>query len=106
MIFRAGPALGAEAMGTASAHFGLRPPLAIEAVPVDRLRGVGRRTLGAAARRGCPSQWPLLKREIQATVSSATRTFPLVSGLNSTATRKTANPTTVVTRIGPERVMW
>ena len=32
MIFRAGPALGAVAMGTASAHFGLRLPLAIGAV--------------------------------------------------------------------------
>src|ERR1700730_10521122 len=42
----------------------------------------------------------------QATVRSATRTFPLVSGHNSTATRKMANPTTVVTRIGPERVIW
>ena len=28
------------------------------------------------------------------TVSSATRTFPLVSGLSRTATRKTATPTT------------
>jgi predicted MFS family arabinose efflux permease len=32
MIFRAGPALGAVTMGTASAHFGLRLPLAIGAV--------------------------------------------------------------------------
>ena len=32
MIFRAGPALGAVAMGTASTCFGLRPPLAIGAV--------------------------------------------------------------------------
>lgn len=32
MIFRAGPALGAVAMGTASAHFGLRLPLAAGAV--------------------------------------------------------------------------
>ena len=32
MIFRAGPALGAVAMGTASTHFGLRLPLAIGAV--------------------------------------------------------------------------
>ena len=32
MIFRAGPALGAVAMGTASVHFGLRLPLAIGAV--------------------------------------------------------------------------
>ena len=32
MIFRAGPALGAVAMGTASAYFGLRLPLAIGAV--------------------------------------------------------------------------
>jgi|SRR2546423_662198 len=32
MIFRAGPALGAVVMGTASAHFGLRLPLAIGAV--------------------------------------------------------------------------
>src|SRR4029077_2301426 len=39
----------------------------------------------------------------QATVRSATKTFPFVSGLNSTATRKMAKPTTVVTRIGPER---
>ncbi|MGA8756172.1 MAG: MFS transporter [Stellaceae bacterium] len=32
MIFRAGPALGAVTIGTASAHFGLRLPLAIGAV--------------------------------------------------------------------------
>jgi predicted MFS family arabinose efflux permease len=32
MIFRAGPALGTVAMGTASTHFGLRPPLAVGAV--------------------------------------------------------------------------
>jgi predicted MFS family arabinose efflux permease len=32
MIFRAGPALGAVAMGAASAHFGLRLPLALGAV--------------------------------------------------------------------------
>jgi predicted MFS family arabinose efflux permease len=32
MIFRAGPSLGAVAMGTASTHFGLRSPLAIGAV--------------------------------------------------------------------------
>jgi MFS family permease len=31
MIFRAGPALGAVVMGTASEHFGLRLPLAIGA---------------------------------------------------------------------------
>src|SRR5262249_35292765 len=42
----------------------------------------------------------------QATVRSATRTLPLVSGLNNTATRKMANPTTVVTRIGPDRLIW
>src|SRR5271166_7209555 len=42
----------------------------------------------------------------QATVRSATKTFPLVSGLNSTATRKMAKPTTVVTRIGPERATF
>src|SRR5258708_987179 len=32
MIFRAGPALGAVVMGTASEHFGLRLPLAIGAI--------------------------------------------------------------------------
>jgi predicted MFS family arabinose efflux permease len=32
MIFRAGPSLGAVAMGAASTHFGLRPPLAVGAV--------------------------------------------------------------------------
>src|SRR5262249_22019233 len=42
----------------------------------------------------------------QATVRSATRTFPFVSGLKRTATRKSAKPTTVVTRIGPESVIW
>src|SRR6516225_12113867 len=47
-----------------------------------------------------------LRGEFQATVRSATKTFPLVSGLNSTATRKMAKPTTVVTRIGPDRAIW
>jgi predicted MFS family arabinose efflux permease len=32
MVFRAGPALGAVVMGSASEHFGLRLPLAIGAV--------------------------------------------------------------------------
>jgi hypothetical protein len=51
---------------------------------------------------GCPT----LGAGFQATVRSAAKTFPLVSGLNSTATRKMAKPTTVVTRIGPERAMY
>ena len=55
----------------------------------------------AAANR-CPAVRP----RSQATVRSATKTFPLVSGLNNTATRKMAKPTTVVTRIGPERGIW
>jgi hypothetical protein len=45
------------------------------------------------------------KGAVQATVRSATKTFPLVSGLRKTATRKMAKPTTVVTRIGPESDM-
>src|SRR5207249_10060670 len=47
-----------------------------------------------------------VKGEFQATVRSATSTLPFVSGLNSTATRKMAKPTTVVTRIGPDRPIW
>jgi len=47
-----------------------------------------------------------LKGEFQATVRSATSTLPFVSGLNSTATRKMAKPTTVVTRIGPDKPIW
>src|SRR3954454_19027346 len=46
---------------------------------------------------------PAVREEFQATVRSATSTLPFVSGLNSTATRKMAKPTTVVTRIGPDR---
>jgi hypothetical protein len=46
---------------------------------------------------------PAVKGEFQATVRSATSTLPFVSRLNSTATRKMAKPTTVVTRIGPDR---
>ena len=44
-----------------------------------------------------------LDRAFQATVRSAMRTFPFVSGLNKTATRKIAKPTTVVTRMDRTR---
>ena len=60
MIFRAGPALGAVTMGTASAHFGLRLPLAIGAVlSIGFLRAepgatqVDCRCVGIPAARGC-----------------------------------------------------
>ena len=49
---------------------------------------------------------PAVNEEFHATVRSATSTLPFVSGLNSTATRKMAKPTTVVTRIGPDRPIW
>src|SRR6516162_10674563 len=49
-----------------------------------------------------PSRRQASKEEFQATLRSATSTLPFVSGLNSTATRKMAKPTTVVTRIGPD----
>ena len=64
----------------------------------DRAEGAGRQGDGtnATSRR---------ERGSQATVSSATRTFPFVSGLSRTAARKTATPTTVVTRMGPARVI-
>ncbi len=42
----------------------------------------------------------------QATVRSAISSLPFVSGLKSTATRKMARPTTVVTKIGPDRPIW
>jgi hypothetical protein len=42
------------------------------------------------------------KASDQATVDSATSILSLVSGLNMTATRKRANPTIVVTGIGPD----
>jgi len=47
-----------------------------------------------------------LKRKFHATLRSATSILPFVSGLNSTATRKIAKPTTVVTSIGPDRPIW
>jgi hypothetical protein len=47
-----------------------------------------------------------VKAKFQATVRSAISTLPFVSGLNSTATRKMAKPTTVVTKIGPDRPIW
>src|SRR6516164_6829182 len=64
----------------------------------DRAEGAGRQGDGtnATSRR---------ERGSQATVSSATRTFPFVSRLSRTAARKTATPTTVVTRMGPARVI-
>ena len=42
----------------------------------------------------------------QATLRSAMSTFPFVSGLKRTATRKMAKPTTVVTKIGPDKPIW
>src|SRR5258708_16207356 len=55
----------------------------------------------AAAGQGCPGRRRALKGEFQATVRSATSTLPFVSGLNSTPTRKMANPTPTVTHIPP-----
>src|SRR5215470_16196256 len=62
------------------------------------------RPLRAPARdRDCLGLSHLLKRRrSQATVSSGMRTLPLVSELSITAVRKTARPTIVVTRIGPD----
>jgi MFS family permease len=58
MIFRAGPALGAVLIGTASVHFGLRLPLA----------------LGAAVSCAC---WALTLNRRKAIVASLEETAPL-----------------------------